>query len=59
MSNKPKQFAKHPANKISIVEKAYNSFITCMCNFARYRRRAFGKHVGSKRPGVLKLRRGI
>lgn len=55
MSNKPNGVAVHPANKISPVERAYNTFIRNMVSFAA-KRRYFGKHVGSKKPNVLKQR---
>lgn len=55
MSNKPKSVAIHPANKISIVEEKYNMFVRNMVSWAKHRR-GFGKHVGSKRPSVLKQR---
>ena len=55
MSNKPKDVAIHPANKISIVEEKYNMFVRNMVSWSKYRR-VFSKHVGSKCPSVLKQR---
>lgn len=55
MSNKPKGVAIHPNNALSIVERTYNMFIRNMIKWAKTRN-GFGKHIGSKRPSVLKQR---
>lgn len=55
MSNKPKGVAIHPNNTLSFVEKTYNIFINNMINWAK-NRYDFSKHIGSKRPNVLKQR---
>lgn len=53
MSNKPKGVTIHPANKISVVEIAYNCAVRNAINWAR-KHFGYGKHVGSKTPRVLK-----
>lgn len=53
MSNRLRGFKSHPANKISNIEKEYIYFIKRAIKYAMYY--GYGKHIGSKKPQLLKL----